>query len=516
MKSLAPIAAVFAAVVLIGAPVSAQDRADSATLIKNLESKIEALKVATPVEAADGQQQTGDLEKRIKELEAKIAELQKAQEAPKATLANNEEIERESEPVGLTGFYDNGYLVATSSDGRFKYWLDGRLNLDYAAFSGAQNRLQNGVEVRRARIGVKATLFGNWLAELDVDFADNLIEMKDMWVGYSFGRGLVRAGNFKAPFGLETLTSSKYITFIERPYIDGWAADRRLGVGASLWGRHWQASAGLFGPEAGAFNDKDSLTGGGAGTSQKFSFVGRASIAPISKPGAVLHLGAAYAHRKPDVGKIATSGADLADRVNASWIYKLDSRAETHVSRAKFISTGDMKYADALNQVGLELAGVLKSISVQGEYQTSKVTRIPTNVASYVDHAFAGYYGQVMWLVTGEHRPYSASEGEFGRVIPKRKWGAVEVGLRYSTMDLDDVTTVDPIKGGIAKNTTFGLTWFMNPNHKILVNVTSVNNNENAKPGKDWAPIPAGTSTTQTVIYGDDFTTFAIRYQIAF
>jgi len=512
MKSVVKITVAVLVGVLATAPAFAQNSADPAARVKELEATVEALKAAPET----GAQDPAALEKRIKELEAQIAELLKAKDAPKATLMNNEEVERAMEPVGLTGFYDSGYLVATSKDGRFKYWLDGRLNLDAAAYTGEQNRLPNGVEVRRARIGVKATLFGNWLTELDVDFADNALEMKDMWVGYSFGNGLVRVGNFKVPFGLETLTSSKYISFIERAYIDAWAPDRRLGASVSLWGRAWQASAAVFGPEAGSFSDKDTLTGGGAGTSMRWSVGGRASVAPIHKPGRVLHIGAAAARRAPDVGKIATSGADLPDRVHASWILKLDSRAETHVSRAKFLSTGDMKYVDTFNQYGVEVAGVYGPVSFQGEYQGTKVNRFATSVANYSAHSFSGYYGQVLWLVTGEHRPYSASEGEFGRVMPKRQAGALELGVRYNTLNLDDITTVDPIRGGEAKNLTFGATWYINLNHKILLNMVKVDNGPNAKPGRDWAPIPAGTSTAQTVIFGDDFTTFAVRYQIAF
>jgi len=83
-------------------------------------------------------------------------------------------------------------------------------------------------------------------------------------------------------------------------------------------------------------------------------------------------------------------------------------------------------------------------------------------------------------------------------------------------MDLDDATAVDPILGGGAKNVTLGLSWFVNANHKLMFNVVNVNNNGNARPGKDWAPIPPGTSTAQSVVFGDDFTTFAVRYQIAF
>lgn len=428
-----------------------------------------------------------------------------------------EDQERTQEPVALRGWYDNGYLIASSPDGRFKYWLDGRLNLDFATYRGSENRLPTGFEVRRARIGVKTTLWTNWLAEIDLDFADNAIEMKDVWVGYAgIPNMLIKAGNHKSPFGLDSLTSSKNITFIERAYIDAWAPDRLMGLAISGWGAHWQATAGVYGEAAGAFNDKDSLTGGGAGTSQRWSLVGRATMAPLNRKGRVLHFGIAAAQRQPEVAKIATSGGDLPDRLNASRIVKLDSRAETHVSRAKFLSTGDMKFVDNMHQLGAEVAGVFGPMTFQGEWQSTVVHRLATNVANLEDHGFHGYYGQVTYFLTGESRPYFVSEGEFGRIIPTREAGAVEVGVRYSTIDLDDVTTVDAIRGGQATNITGGLTWFMNANHKLVANLVHVKHNANAKPGKDWAPLPPGTSTALVPVAGDKFWTIALRYQLAF
>lgn len=508
--------AVVVSALLVG-PAFAQKATDPEKRIKDLEQKIEQLTNGSEGGSASAPQNTADLEKRIKELEQKLAELLKDKEAPTAKLMNNEEQERTLEPVGLTGFYDNGYLVATSKDGAFKYWLDGRVNLDAAAFSGSENRLATGAEVRRARIGVKATLFTNWLAEIDVDFADNAIEMKDMWMGYAgFKNSVIRVGNHKAPFGLDSLTSSKNIAFIERSYIDAWSPDRLLGISYSRWGRQWQVSAGLFGQAAGDFNDKDTLTGGAAGENQGWSLIGRVTAAPLNEKGKVLHVGFAATRRHPDVGKLATSGSELPDRLNAARLIKLDSRAGTHVSRAKFISTGDMKFVDNFRQIGAELAGVLGPVTFQGEYQATKVNRYKTTVATVVDHEFDGYYGQLTWFVTGERRPYSASEGEFGRVIPTRKGGALELGLRYNVMDLNDVTTTDPIKGGMAKNWTAGATWYTNANHKLMLNVTWVNNDQYAKPGKDWAPMPAGTGTTFTPVLGDDFTILSVRYQLAF
>ena len=462
-------------------------------------------------------QQAVSNEERIKQLEEKLDKLLKEKQAPPLELMNSSQQERVMEPVALSTFYDNGYLVWASPDGAYKYWLDGRVQIDAATYRGAANRLPSGAEVRRARIGTKATIARNFLAEVDIDFANNAVEIKDLWGGYTgFENSIIRVGNHKPPFGFDTLTSSKNIVFIERAYVDAWSPDRLLGVSYSRWGKMWQVSGGIFGQAAGVFDDKDTLTGGGAGTSQETSLFGRFSIAPLATQERVLHLGLAAAHRKPDRGKIATSGADLADRLDAARIVKLDSRPESHVSRAKFLSTGDMKFVDSFDQVGLELAGVLHSLTFQGEYQQTRINRSDTTVSVVADHTFDGYYGQVSWFLTGDVRPYSVSEGEFGRVVPKHRGGAVELGLRYSTLDLNDATAKNPIQGGSAGNLTAGVTWFMNANHKILLNVTRVNNDSFAKPGKDWAPIPAGTSTAQTPISGDDFMLIAVRYAIAF
>ncbi|MFA6957015.1 MAG: porin [Thermoanaerobaculia bacterium] len=466
-------------------------------------------------------QEPTDTDKRINELEKKIEQLMKdkaeEEKLPEQKLASGAEAERTMEPVALRSFYDNGYLVWASKDGEFKYWLDGRLNLDAAVYDGSENRLHDGVEARRARIGVKATLFGDWLTEIDVDFADNAVEIKDLWAGYAgFDNSLIKFGNHKAPFGLENLSSSKYIVFIERGYIDAWVPDRRIGLNYSYWGENWQASAGVYGQPAGEFNDKDTYTGGGAGTDQPLNWVGRFSYAPLNESGRILHFGIAGALMHPDISKLPTSGADLYDREDAAKIVKFDSRSESHVSRAKFLSTGDMKYVDSYELLGLEAAGVFGAFTFQGEYQTASVNRSETTVAKVVDHDFSGYYGYVTWFITGETRPYYSSEGEFGRVMPKSKAGAWEVALRYSNFDLNDITSVDAIKGGSADNITAALNWYINPNHKIMFDVTAVNNDEYAKPGKDFAPIPPGNSTAQVPVYGDDFTIFAVRYQVAF
>jgi Phosphate-selective porin len=160
--------------------------------------------------------------------------------------------QQETPKVSLPGAYDEGFLLFRSADSSFAYWLDGRVQIDGAIYRGSDNELASGTDVRRARLGTKVTMYRDWHGEFDVDFAENAVEMKDMWVGYmGFKNSLVKAGNFKEPFGLETLTSSKYITFMERSYIDNLSPDRHLGASFVNWGQYHYVTGGVFGQVAG-------------------------------------------------------------------------------------------------------------------------------------------------------------------------------------------------------------------------------------------------------------------------
>jgi len=90
------------------------------------------------------------------------------------------------------------------------------------------------------------------------------------------------------------------------------------------------------------------------------------------------------------------------------------------------------------------------------------------------------------------------------RVEPEKK-GAWEIALRYSTMDLNDLTPVDPIKGGSATNFTIGLNYYPTYNIRVMLNWTAVDNDEYAKPKKLYGAIP-----------GDDFNVLQLRVQFAF
>ena len=189
-----------------------------------------------------------------------------------------------------------------------------------------------------------------------------------------------------------------------------------------------------------------------------------------------------------------------------SEVYQVDlsGRPEADkVSKAKFLNA-KISNVDNWQQTGAEFAGVWDHFSWQSEYQKTKVNRRPSaTVANTIDHEFNTYYGQVSWIFGGQ-RTYDASAGMFGKVVPGAK-GALELVARWSKMNEDDITPVDPVKGGVAKNLTFGLTYYMNKNVRWMLNYTKVDNNENAKPKAVYGGIA-----------NDDFNITSMRLQVNF
>ena len=373
-------------------------------------------------------------------------------------------------PIPLPGMYDGGYLVFQSADSAFKYWLDARAQIDAADYLGAKNALATGVGIRRARLGVKSTLWRTWEGEIDVDFAGDAVEVKDLWIGYAgWSNSLIRVGNFKEPFSLETLTSSKYITFLERSYIDNFSPDRHIGLSYSRWSDRWQFSAGVFGQGSG---DVDAT-----GQNQGYGVTGRFTVAPILADRKVLHLGGAVSRRTPDAAA-PTSAEQL----------RIRARPETNINKARFLSTGKILSVDNEFLYNGELAGVYGPFSLQAEYTHADVHRLHgLSTAS-----FWGGYAFVSYFLTGESRRYLASEGEFDRVYPRSTSGAWEIAARVSTMDLDDAAPSVNILGGKGTNYTLGLNWYVNPNFRMMANYVRVVLNGNAKPDGGTAPFVTG------------------------
>jgi phosphate-selective porin OprO/OprP len=119
-------------------------------------------------------------------------------------------------------------------------------------------------------------------------------------------------------------------------------------------------------------------------------------------------------------------------------------------------------------------------LQVVGEYQTSWVQRDDVTRDTGPDVYFHGGYVYIAYMLTGEHVPYKRTSGTIDRVRPFENfflvdtchdgcaagWGAWQVALRYSYLDLTD----NDIFGGVEHNTTLGLVWYLNAYSSLQFN----------------------------------------------
>ena len=117
-------------------------------------------------------------------------------------------------------------------------------------------------------------------------------------------------------------------------------------------------------------------------------------------------------------------------------------------------------------------------LSIQSEYFQNIV-----NSHSSLD--FNGWYLQGSWILTGEHRQYQTAGGIFAGVSPEKEfrlgesgWGALELALRLSRVDLNDKY----IEGGKERNFTAGLNWYLRRKIRFMVNYIHVKAEDRADP----------------------------------
>ena len=415
---------------------------------------------------------------RVKRLEERIAQLERQLDSVSKRPAPAEDLEEriekvekavqaesEGAPTDLRAYWKDGLRFETK-DKRFSLRVGGRLQVDWALFDqddvlmNAVGDEQDGAEIRSARLNVQGDIYDNIGYRLELEFGgdDGKAKFRDAWLAVNDlpGVGGVKVGHFREPFGLERLQSPLTTTFAERALPNLFAPGRNVGMMLSdaLLDDRLTWAVGAFKETDDFPGDQDSDSGQG--------YVATARVTGLpwyeDKGEKLLHLGLAYSHRNPD-------GAVIRWR----------ARPETHLAN-RYVDTEvyeGFRFADAqmddVDLFGAEAALVYGPFSLQGEYILADVD---TDMAG--DRTFDGYYAQASYLLTGEHRRYKNSDAVFTRVQPKRNlslkgdrgWGAWELALRYSAVDLDDGL----IRGGKEEDYTLGLNWYLNPNTRVTWN----------------------------------------------
>jgi phosphate-selective porin len=99
---------------------------------------------------------------------------------------------------------------------------------------------------------------------------------------------------------------------------------------------------------------------------------------------------------------------------------------------------------------------------------------------------YDGYYAQVGYVLTGEHRTFDPKEGYLkGVEKPDHSYGAWELIARYDSLDLKSNAGAGGARiGNRGRATTVGVNWYVNQNLSFALDATHLNLNGESKAKK--------------------------------
>ena len=428
----------------------------------------------------------------------------------------------------------DGAFTLESASGRNSIQLTGRMHLDgrYNNLDDFDTRIAetydkdtasaaDQFELRRARLGVKGKLakhfnyevVGNFpgTATIDVAYLDFA----------KYNEASVRIGKFKQPWGLEQLTSSNNIDFMERSYNDQLTPGKKLG--AMLFG---EPKAG-FTYAGSAFQMNDTKQDY---KSEDMSYAGRGTVNFAELMGdkeSIYHVGIAGFDKSWAVrGTTSSSTSGGLDPSGTFLAFSSPGRGLSNVFRAQMgaeaatpdkLQSGlsDETFQANSRALGLEAIVARGPFKIQAEYgraaHKAKYQLASGDTSMAIDSTT--WYAEALWLLTGERYSDSYKKGVFGGIKPKNDfdadggsgWGALELGLRmeaYSAKDGNianyqtagdgkgaryqgsmncssgDSTANDGVAQAVgvegcksgAKTYTAGVKWVLNPNIQLKLN----------------------------------------------
>ena len=319
-----------------------------------------------------------------------------------------------------------------------EFKVRGRFHIDYGIHDDDEIDLDDGFLVRRAFIGVTGNINDDWSGIIEYNFAENNTGAQDVVLRRKWQGGTLKIGHFKVPVGMEEVSSTNNIIFIERNSPNTALVDaRRLGIGYDYYGDAVGFQSMAYGRGMGDNESGDDPIG----------LAGRFIYAPKMGDNQ-LHLAASVAYE------------DVRDYDAVRYRDRPEARADGN----RLVDTGTISDVDTTMKMGLEAAYQAGPFHMVAEYFNVDVDR---NTGE--DPSFSGYHIYGVWNVTGEQRGYR--NGVFRSLKPgSPDRGAWELALRYSSLDLDDAG----FQGGTQDNIPLGVNYYPNANVRFMLNYIMV------------------------------------------
>lgn len=517
------------AVGLIGAMIASQAHAESnndaeiAALrqqLRLMEQKLDKLQRQTAANTAAAANANAKADAKVSVANANAAYAAKAPVAP---------------PDAVVTMPNNRPTICTA-DGQNCVSITGRLHFDGGGYDYHPNtaatvpqRLDNGVNARRARIGIAGKFLSDWNFALVYDFGGTsdgfggtataggvpvgflpggaVSGLENAYLSYTglkpFGGNLaIEGGIMDLPYTLDEATSSNDILFMERASAGIIATNIAAGDFRSTFGSRWYndtfwAGAYVTGPSTGAIHSASSINP--PGTTEQYGVVARAAGQIVSGKDYSLHLGA-------DAQFLIQPAHNLIANTQT---LTLSDRPELRIDPTTLISTGAMAGVSGAQVYSAEAAATYGPLILQGEYLWFNVDR--NALPGLPSVKFQGGYAQAGYVLTGETHKYNSGSASYSGVVPANPfslqgggWGAWEVAGRVSTIDLNDqLATANGVAGGRQTVYTAALNWYVSRNVRFMFNYLH-------------GDVAKQVSATNPGNAGSKFDAVAMRTQFAF
>ncbi|HTP75935.1 MAG TPA: porin [Rhizomicrobium sp.] len=515
--------------------------------------------VAGDASAASTDDRLKTLEQELQDVNAELADLKRSQSDQYGDV--NRQV------GGLVQVkLDNGRPTFTSADGNFSLAIRALAQLDWGYYSQSAAAaslpaaygpdLSSGTNFRRVYLGIQGKVFGNWSYNANFDFGgsggtETPGHIQSVYLQYDgFAPFAFRVGAYPAPANIEDGTSAGDTIFLERNAPsdlqrniaggDGRDAVSLLYTGEEIFGALSYTGAKV--QDSAVFDEQQSLLGR---LSDRFWHDSQSNIVVGVNGTYVIKLPDAVSNGLPNLSN--TPGATALNSVTLS-----DPPELTIDSNGiKLANTGALP-ARHVAQWGVEAAGNYQNFYAQAGYYGFNVERAPvaykvfssattsaTQIVQPSDNSLSGWYLQGSWIITGEQKPYSVSNGAF--TAPKvlhpfnfgedSGWGAFELAGRFSDLDLNShaldtsrvitgwtgatnrtYTFFNTERGGDQRILTAELNWYPNNFVKFGFAYQYVQVSRLQAPA---TVTTTGTPVLPTLNGGQNYSTFAIRSQFS-
>jgi phosphate-selective porin OprO/OprP len=371
-------------------------------------------------------------------------------------------------PVMADTATTKGGFQIKSDDGNFEAKLGGRIHFDGNFFTDeddiaaapADNSNSNFF-FRRARITLEGRAydftykFENDFASSDTAGAVNATRnegLREMWIGRQvMGNKNLRLGQAKPYRGMEELTSSNEITFMERPFA----------TATGIYGNQFATGVFLDGSGEGYGYGVSAYTPRSADQTktQGISYNARGYLVPLRTNGNLVHIGLSATS-----DNFETNTATVRPRV----VGRENGLRNTGTAANQIVTGGVF---NEQTTIAAELAARFGGVMVQGEY--AMATFKDTLGAVTPEQEVDTYYVQASYFLTDHTRPYDFKKGVFKSPKLNGEEGAIELKVRYDQIENKDLDNRE------ASYYAVGVNYYATPNTRFMLEFVDgqLNNN---------------------------------------